>query len=40
MLVALPTGPLAKPGDYRVEIRLHDQHRTIRSPRSFALEAP
>ncbi len=40
VLVALPTGPRAKPGDYRVEIRLHDQHRTIRSPRSFALMAP
>jgi hypothetical protein len=40
VLVALPTGPLAKPGDYRVEIRLRDQRRTIRSPRSFALVAP
>ena len=40
VLVALPSGPLAKPGDYRVEIHLHDQHRTIRSPRSFALVAP
>ncbi len=40
VVVALPSGPLAKPGDYRVEIRLHDQHRTIRSPRSFALVAP
>ena len=40
VVVALPGGPLAKPGDYRVEIHLRDQHRTIRSPRSFALEAP
>jgi hypothetical protein len=40
VLVALPSGPLAKPGDYRVEIHLHDQHRTIRSYRSFALVAP
>jgi hypothetical protein len=40
VVVALPTGPLAKPGDYRVEIHLHDQRRTIRSPRSFALVAP
>ena len=40
VLVALPTGPLAKPGDYRVEIHLHEQRRTIRSSRSFALVAP
>jgi len=40
VLVALPSGPLAKPGDYRVEIHLHDQHRTIRSSRSFSLMAP
>jgi len=40
VLVALPSGPLAKPADYRVELRLHDQHRTIRSSRSFALVAP
>ncbi len=40
VVVALPAGPLAKPADYRVEIRLHDQRRTIRSPRSFALVAP
>ncbi|HTQ69549.1 MAG TPA: hypothetical protein VMI13_12750 [Solirubrobacteraceae bacterium] len=40
VLVALPAGPFAKPGDYRVEIRLRDQHRTIRSARSFALVAP
>jgi hypothetical protein len=40
VLVALPTGPIAKAGDYRVEIRLRDQHRTIRSPRSFALVSP
>ncbi|HTY97423.1 MAG TPA: hypothetical protein VMB91_10310 [Solirubrobacteraceae bacterium] len=39
VLVALPAGPLAKPGDYRVEIHLHDQQRTIRSPRSFSLVA-
>jgi len=40
VLVALPAGRLAEPGDYRVEIRLHHQDRTIRSTRSFALVAP
>jgi len=38
--VALPSGRLAAPGDYRVEIRLRRAHRTVRSPRSFALVAP
>jgi hypothetical protein len=40
VLVALPAGPIAPPGDYRVEIKLHNQHRTVRSPRSFSLVAP
>jgi hypothetical protein len=40
VLVALPSGPIAKPGDYRVEIRLRHQDRTVRSPRSFALVSP
>jgi len=39
VLVALPAGPIAAPGDYRVEIRLRRQHRTVRSSRSFSLVA-
>jgi hypothetical protein len=39
LLVALPAGPLAAPGDYRVEVKLLEQRRTVRSPRTFALEA-
>ena len=30
-------GKLAAPGEYRVEVSLRAQHRTVRSPRSFAL---
>jgi hypothetical protein len=30
-------GKLATPGEYRVEVALRAQHRTVRSPRSFAL---
>jgi len=30
-------GKLADPGEYRVEVSLRAQHRTVRSPRSFAL---
>lgn len=30
-------GELAAPGEYRVEVSLRVQHRTVRSPRSFAL---
>jgi hypothetical protein len=40
VLVALPSGPIAAPGDYRVEVKLRRQHRTVRSSRSFSLVAP
>jgi len=40
VLVALPAGRLAAPGDYRVEITLRKQHRTVRSQRTFSLRTP
>jgi hypothetical protein len=38
ILVPRTTGPLAPPGEYRVEVRLRHQDRTVRSPQSFTLE--
>jgi hypothetical protein len=36
-LVPVDRGRLAAPGEYRVQITLQGQHRTLRSPRSFTL---
>jgi len=33
-------GALAPPGEYRVRVTLRGQHRSVRSPRSFALVLP
>jgi hypothetical protein len=33
-------GPLAPPGEYRVRVYLHDQRRTVLSPRGFKLVRP
>jgi hypothetical protein len=40
ILVPANTGPLAAPGEYRVRVRLHQQGRTLLSPRSFSLVRP
>jgi hypothetical protein len=37
IIVPRNTGALAPPGEYRVEVSLREQHRTVRSPRSFTL---
>jgi hypothetical protein len=39
ILVPRNRGPLAPPGEYRVEVRLRRLDRTVRSPQSFTLEA-
>jgi len=40
ILVALAPGRLAPAGEYRVEVRLVREHKTLRSPESFTLVAP
>jgi len=40
ILVALPRGRLAAPGEYRVEVRLLHQHKTVRFPTTFTLRRP
>jgi hypothetical protein len=37
ILLAESPGPIAPAGEYRVEVTLRDQHKTVRSPQSFTL---
>lgn len=39
VVVALPSGPIAPAGEYRVEVRLEHAHKTLRSSKSFTLVA-
>lgn len=40
ILLALPSGPIAPAGEYRLEVSLRRQHKTVRSPWSFTLRSP